>query len=92
MTGTRLHTETRLRQTLWPSPCPGPVTTTHLSTYCCPCPSRPSPQHPYPFVPTSQPQAHRAGSSLLPLQYQYLSPVSTWVPCASPCPPISTPL
>lgn len=69
MTGTQLHTETRLSpHTLALAPALGLLVPTCLSAYSCPMPALHCPrlQPLCLFVSTSQPDAHLAGKSPLP--------------------------
>lgn len=87
MTGTQLHIETRLSpHTLALAPALGLLVPTCLSAYSCPMPAlhRPRLQPLRLFVSTSQPDAHLAGKSPLPMQYQHLCPLSKCVPLSHP--------
>ena len=81
MTGTQLHTETRLSpHTLALAPALGLLVPTCLSAYSCPMPALHCPrlQPLCLFVSTSQPDAHLAGKLPLPMQYQHLCPLSMY--------------
>lgn len=83
MTGTQLHTETGLSpHTLALAPALGLLVPTCLSAHSCPMPAlhRPRLQPLRLFVSTSQPDAHLAGKSPLPMRYQHLCPLSKCVP------------
>ena len=89
MTGTQLHTETRLSpHTLALAPALGLLVPTCLSAYSCPMPALHCPrlQPLCLFVSTSQPDAHLAGKLPLPMQYQHLCPLSKCVPLSQPSP------